>query len=160
MTNRKQTPDASDFDLNRIAGYRLSALSNRLTLWSARVYRREFGVSSLEWRVLASLAALGPVTARDVAEFAVLDKSNVSRAVHRLTHRGLVERAGHPVDGRSRILALTREGRILHGKIAAYSRRRDADLFRGFTESERESFTAFLTRLDERARLLLEATER
>ncbi|MDE0333965.1 MAG: MarR family transcriptional regulator [Defluviicoccus sp.] len=160
MTNPKEIPDASDFDLSRIAGYRLSALSNRLTLWSARVYRREFGVSSLEWRVLASLAALGPVTARDVAEFAVLDKSNVSRAVHRLTHRGFIERCGHPVDGRSRILTLTKEGRILHGKISAHSRQRDKELFRGFTESERESFAAFLTRLDERARLLLRATER
>ena len=160
MTSPKDMHDASDFDLSRIAGYRLSALSNRLTLWSARVYRREFGVSSLEWRVLASLAALGPVTARDVAEFAVLDKSNVSRAVHRLTHRGFIERSGHPVDGRSRILTLTKEGRILHGNISAHSRQRDKELFRGFTESERESFAAFLTRLDERARLLLRATER
>ena len=160
MTNPKDALDVSDFDLNRIAGYRLSALSNRLTLWSARVYRREFGMSSLEWRVLASLAALGPVTARDVAEFAVLDKSNVSRAVHRLTHRGCIEQSGHPVDGRSRILTLTEEGRMLHGKISAHSRQRDKDLFRGFTESERESFATFLTRLDERARLLLRATEK
>ena len=89
----------------------------------------------------------------------MLDKSNVSRAVHRLTRRGLVEQSGHPVDGRSRILTLTRAGRTLHGRISAHSRRRDEDLFRGFTESERESFAAFLTRLDERARILLRATE-
>ncbi len=160
MSKPEGKPDTSEFDINRITGYRLSALSNRLTLWSARVYRREFGVSSLEWRVLASLAALGPVTARDVAEFAVLDKSNVSRAVHRLTRRRFVEQSGHPVDGRSRILTLTREGRTLHGKISARSRRREEDLFRDFTESERESFAAFLTRLDQRARVLLRATEK
>lgn len=159
MTNPKGLPGPSGFDLNRITGYRLSALSNRLTLWSARVYRREFGVSSLEWRVIASLAALGPVTARDVAEFSVLDKSNVSRAVHRLTGRGFIEQSGHPFDGRSRILTLTEEGRTLHGKISAHSRQREEDLFRNFTEAERESFAAFLTRLDERARLLLESTE-
>lgn len=159
MSKPKGKPDASEFDINLITGYRLSALSNRLTLWSARVYRREFGVSSLEWRVLASLAALGPVTARDVAEFAVLDKSNVSRAVHRLTRRGFVEQSGHPVDRRSRILTLTREGRTLHGNISAHSGKREEDLFRDFTEAERESFAAFLTRLDERARVLLRATE-
>ncbi len=159
MTNPRRAPDPLRFDLNRITGYRLSTLSNRLTLWSARVYRREFGVGSLEWRVLASLAALGPVSARDVAEFAVLDKSNVSRAVHRLTERRLVERSDHPVDGRSRILTLTREGRRLHRKISAHSRQREEDLFRDFTETERESFAAFLTRLDERARVLLRATE-
>lgn len=160
MSKPKGKPDTSDFDINRITGYRLSALSNRLTLWSARVYRREFGVSSLEWRVLASLAALGPATARDVVEFAVLDKSNVSRAVHRLTRRGFVEQSGHPADGRSRILTLTREGRTLHGKISAHSRQREEDLFRDFTESERGSFAAFLTRLDQRARVLLRATEK
>ena len=159
MSKPKGKLDTFEFDINRITGYRLSALSNRLTLWSARVYRREFGVSSLEWRVLASLAALGPVTARDVAEFAVLDKSNVSRAVQRLTRRGFVEQSGHPVDGRSRILTLTREGGTLHGKISARSRRREEELFRDFTKSERESFAAFLSRLDERARVLLRATE-
>ena len=159
MTNPKGAPGPSGFDLNRITGYRLSALSNRLTLWSARVYRREFGVSSLEWRVIASLAALGPVTARDVAEFSVLDKSNVSRAVRRLAARGLVRQTSHPADGRSRILSLTGKGEALYRRIAARSREREEALFEGFSAAERRELARLLDRLDARARALLAATE-
>ncbi len=148
---------AAGYDLNLVTAFRLSALSNRLSLWAARTYRREFGIAVLEWRVLASLAALGPATARDVAEFAVLDKSNVSRAVGRLAARGLIGQADHPGDRRARILTLTRKGRALHRKIAARSRAREEALFRDFTGAERRRFAASLGRLDERARDLLEA---
>lgn len=147
------------YDLARVTAYRLAVLSNRLTLWSARVYRREFGISVLEWRVLAILAELGPSLARDIAEFSVLDKSNVSRAVSRLTARGLVEQAGHPVDGRSRILTLTAKGKALHRRIAARSRQREDALFEGFSPVERSDLAALLERLDRSARALLRTTE-
>ena len=159
MATRNDPGDGDGYDLTRVTAYRLSALSNRLTLWSARVYRREFGTSVLEWRVLANLATLGPVTARDVAEFSVLDKSNVSRAVRRLTARGLVAQTGHPADGRSRILTLTGEGKALHRRIAARSREREEALFEGFSTAEREQLAALLDGLDARARALLAGTE-
>ena len=160
MTGRKELRDAPAYDLARVTAYRLAVLSNRLTLWSARVYGREFGISVLEWRVLAILAALGPAVARDVAEFSVLDKSNVSRAVRRLTARGLVRQTDHPGDGRSRILTLTRAGTALYRKIAARSLAREEALFEGFTASERSQLAALLERLDGHARALLAATEK
>ena len=160
MTTRKNPRTDTGYDLARVTAYRLSALSNRLTLWSARVYRREFGTGVLEWRVLAILAELGPAMARDVAEFWVLDKSNVSRAVRRLTARGMIEQTSHPVDGRSRILTLTGRGRALHRRIAARSREREEALFKGFSTSERKKLATLLDRLDERARTLLTATDK
>ena len=159
MTARESRRDDRGYDLSQVTAYRLSVLSNRLTLWSARVFKREFGASVLEWRVLSNLAVLGPSMARDVAEFSVLDKSNVSRAVSRLTARGLVEQAGHPVDGRGTILTLTAEGEALHRRIAARSRQREEALFEGFSDAERGSLAALLERLDRRARALLETTE-
>ncbi len=159
MAVRNDPRDDPGYDLTRVTAYRLAVLSNRLTLWSARVYRREFGTSVLEWRVLSILAALGPVMARDVAEFSVLDKSNVSRAVRRLTARGLVRQASHPDDGRSRILTLTGEGRALHRRIAARSREREEALFEDFGAAERERLATLLDGLDARARVLLAATE-
>ncbi|MDE0057997.1 MAG: MarR family transcriptional regulator [Defluviicoccus sp.] len=159
MAARSEPRDDSGYDLTRVTAYRLAVLSNRLTLWSARVYRREFGTSVLEWRVLSILAVLGPAMARDVAEFSVLDKSNVSRAVGRLTARGLVRQTSHPEDGRSRILTLTGEGKALHRRIGARSRERQEALFEGFSAAEREQLAALLDRLDARARALLAATD-
>ena len=159
MATRNEPRDDTGYDLAQVTAYRLAVLSNRLTLWSARVYRREFGASVLEWRVLSILAQLGPAMARDVAEFSVLDKSNVSRAVRRLAARGLVAQSSHPADGRSRILTLTGEGRALHGRIAARSRDREEALFEDFSADERRTLSALLDRLDARARALLAATE-
>ncbi len=160
MADRKNSRATDAYDLTRVTAFRLAALSNRLTLWASRVYGREFGVSVLEWRVLAALRSLGTVTARDIAEFTVLDKSNVSRAVHRLTARGLIERGDHPADGRSKVLSLTRNGTTLHDRIAVRSKQREEQMFHGFSASERKTFIALLDRFDARAETLLTTTER
>lgn len=144
--------------LGGVAAFRLSVLSNRLTLWAARTYGREFGIGVLEWRVLAALALLGSATAREVADLTVLDKSNVSRAVRRLLDRGFVERAGHPADGRMRILSLTPAGRALHDRVAVRSRERERRLFEGWDERDRERFRALVARVDARAAELLDET--
>lgn len=147
------------FDLAGVTPFRVSVLANRLTLWAARVYNREFGVGVLEWRVMAALAELGPATASEVAALTVLDKSNVSRTAGQLLARGLVERSGHPGDGRKRILALTGEGRALHARVAGRSRGRERRLFEGWSAAERSAFLTLLARFDARAAELLDETE-
>lgn len=148
------------YDLKRIAAYRLATLSNRLTLWAARTYGREFGVTVLEWRVVAALGALGDATAREVSDFTVLDKSNVSRAVDRLAARGLVGRARHPRDRRSKLLSLTPAGRALRDAVAARSLERERLLLRGLSASERGAFSALLDKLERGAADLLDGTGR
>ena len=152
---RKPAAGGEPRDLVDVTAFRLSVLSNRLTLWAARTYGREFGIGVLEWRVLAALALLGPATASEIVGLTVLDKSGVSRAVRRLVRRGFAERAGHPADGRMKILSLTPPGRALHARVALRSRERERRLFEGWNEAARERFRALVARADARAGELL-----
>ena len=147
------------YDLRGITGFRISRLSNRLTLWAARVYGREFGVSVLEWRVTASLGLLGQATASEIAGLTVLDKSNVSRTVRRLLKRGVVERIDHPDDSRKKVLSLTPEGRALHKRIAQRSQERETRLFEGWSGADRKKFLSLVERLDARATEFVETTQ-
>ena len=156
--DRRPPAGTGRYDLGGITGFRISLLSNRLTLWAARAYGREFGVSVLEWRITASLGLLGRATASEIADLAVLDKSNVSRTVRRLLERGFVERSDHPDDSRKKVLSLTREGRAMHERVAKRSQERETLLFEGWSDRDRETFLALAKRLDARATELLETT--
>ncbi len=160
MADREPSTGIEPYNLGGITGFRISRLSNRLMLWAARVYGREFGVSVLEWRITASLGLLGQATASEIADLAVLDKSNVSRTVHRLLERGFVERSDHPDDSRKKVLSLTPEGRALHERIARRSQERETLLFEGWSEADRGKFLSLAERLDARATELVERTQR
>lgn len=157
---RPDPPPKDSYDLRRITAFRISILSNRLTLWSARVFAREFEISVLEWRVIAPLGALGAATASQIADMTMLDKGNVSRTVRGLVERGLIERTAHSSDRRKRILSLTRRGKKLHDMVAVRSRSRETQLFENFSEAKREQFLALLAELDVRALTLLKAETR
>lgn len=62
-------------------------------------------------------AAPEPLTVLEFASRMGLEKTWASRLVDRLVRDGLVRRADHPTDGRSRLLELTRKGRQEHAKL-------------------------------------------
>src|SRR5512141_319893 len=57
--------------------------------------------------LLARLALDGPMRLSDLAALQGVDISTTSRQVKTLLERGLVERGGHPTDGRSALLVVT-----------------------------------------------------
>ena len=120
------------FDLDAFLPYRLAVTAGRVSRDFAREYRR-FGLGRGEWRLLAHLgrARGAPVSVREVAEAADMEKSRVSRAAGRLERRGLVAKAANPSDRRLIDLTLSPEGRTLLDTLepiaSAYDRRlRDA----------------------------------
>lgn len=60
--------------------------------------------------LLRTLAASGPLRATDLAVYAGLDASTVSRHVAQLHSAGLIERAPDPADGRAQRVKLTTAG--------------------------------------------------
>ena len=150
---RPDRPPDESYDLGNITAFWIPVL--RLVLWSARVYARRFGLGVLKWRVIAPLATLG--TTSQIADMTMLDKGNVSREVHGLVERGLIERSAQ--DRRKRILFLTRRGKKLHDMIAIRSQSREIQLFEKFSEAKCEQFLAHLAELEVRAVTLLNATE-
>src|SRR5262249_34237531 len=127
--------------------YRLSVASNAVSGLIARAYEDRFGLTVPQWRLICVLAEDGGLTQGQIVARTVMDKVTVSRAAQGLLKRHLVTRADHQADGRSHVLALSRQGRSLYGEIAPLALAYEAALISGLTPSEVELVKRLLARL-------------
>lgn len=107
----------TDFDLSQFLPYQLAAAAERVSRDFAETYRRQFGISIPEWRVLAHLAQAGEVSVRDIEGRVAMEKSKVSRAASRLEAAGYVAKRINPGDRRLVSLSLTEEGHALMQRL-------------------------------------------
>jgi DNA-binding MarR family transcriptional regulator len=84
---------------------------------TARVLAQRFGLTLAEWRVLAQLARVGPMTVRALADRSWVDRAEVSRAAASLIERGCVAQTANPADRRSPYFLVSAEGRRLYRKV-------------------------------------------
>jgi len=148
------------FDLEKMLSYRLSTLSNRLYVGTTRQVESGFGLVTREWRVLALLGKLEPVSASELVARSPMDKASVSRAVASLAKRGLVVVKPDSSDRRVQQLAMTNAGRKLYAQVAPLSLARHRALLAALTPEERISIFAMLDKLIARADALLAETPR
>lgn len=136
--------------IQSLLSYQLSKVANAMSRGAALRYRREFDVSVGEWRTLALLGEISPLTLNKLARLAALDKAQMSRIIARLTERGLTLRRFGA--GRTTELSLTRKGRALYSRlITAANERNDAFLL-CLTEHERATVDTALGKLGTLAR--------
>ncbi len=135
---------ATAFRLERFLPYRLSVLANTASRALARVYAKRFGLSVIEWRVIANLARFAPLSANQVAQRAAMDKVQVSRAVAKLRRKGMVERATDADDRRRSALRLTQRGRETHDAIVPLAREVEGKLLAGLTAADRAALDRLL----------------
>jgi DNA-binding MarR family transcriptional regulator len=141
------TPRLQDF-----LPYMLSVTSNAVSGRIAQEYRTRFGLKVPEWRVMAVLGDMGEMTQRELTAFTIMDKVAVNRACKELEERGLASRQPNTRDGRSHLLALTDEGRRMHGEIMPLALEMERRLFANFGTDEIETFRALLQRIKEEVR--------
>lgn len=102
-------------------GLLLWAVTNR---WQAvqRATLKPFELTHVQFVLLACLTWLageGPVTQRQLADHAATDAMMTSQVIRGLERRGLVQRAGHPSDGRARAVVVTDAGARLANRANA-----------------------------------------
>lgn len=107
----------SDFDLMRFTPYRLAVAAQKLSEELARQYRKQFGISIPEWRVLVHLAHSDDVSVRDIEVRVAMEKSKVSRAASRLETAGYIAKRVNEADRRLVQLALTPKGQALMAEL-------------------------------------------
>lgn len=105
------------FDLEAFLPYRLVQTAEAVSLEFYQYYRKEYGLTRPEWRVLAHLGQYGMQTARDICVRARLHKTKVSRAVAGLEKRNWLRRTEEESDRRFELLELTKAGRKAYDAI-------------------------------------------
>jgi DNA-binding MarR family transcriptional regulator len=135
---------------------RVLRLANTLGLYSSRRYRKQFGVTLPEWRVMSIIAAHGTTSARDISRVLATDKAWIGLTVDKLGRRGYVKRSSDKLDMRRTLLSLTDKGRELHDTILAIARRRQKRLLGALPDGTADTLIACLDRLQSEADLMLE----
>ena len=156
----KNGPDVDEFALEGFLPYRLSLLSNTISQGISTAYRKPYGLSMMEWRVVAILGRFPGLTATDVMERGAMDKVTVSRAVKKLREKGLVEASPHSQDRRRLPLRLSsRKGRRLFRAVVPKALDYESRLLEVLSEDERNRFNRMLVKLQSAADALNEDGE-
>ena len=147
--------EASDeLHLDRFIPYRLSVLSNIVSMSIAEAYEREFGLSIPQWRIMAVLARFPDLSAIEVAERTAMDKVAVSRAVQGLLSTKRVLRAYDKGDRRRSILRLSAAGQAVYTRVAPLALRYEQQLLDALSASDQRALDRLLGKLMERAQAM------
>lgn len=126
-----------DLQLESFLPYRLNRATALAIGEFSRIYREEFGLTVPEWRVLATLSALGSATATEIGRDSAMHKTKVSRAVAALEKRRWVLRDTDMADRRLEHLSLTAGGKAAFRRLAPKMLAFEQQLLARLTERER-----------------------
>ena len=110
--------DAPALDAAQLDAY--FALMEAVSLLQHRLeqqLRAEGGISYVQFQVLASLNARGPLTMTDLADGVVYSRSGLTYQAGLLEQAGLITRGPSPDDERATLVTITDAGRALLGRV-------------------------------------------
>jgi DNA-binding MarR family transcriptional regulator len=148
------SPKLSKFvaPLDRTLTYRLHQLHKLTDMDSQSVYPERTGLSMSDGRCLTTIGTFEPLSVKELADKANLNKGQASRAAQALVDQGLVLKADHPCDGRGVVLTLTPAGREVFERAMAMIHQRNQEIFGCLSDREQASLSALFDRLISHAR--------
>lgn len=117
-----KTDPMNDFRLDDFLPYLLNNAAESTSRAFSAHYRRAYGLTRAQWRIMAHLGTFGALTASEICTRGFLEKSKVSRAVAGLEDAGLLRRAPSTHDRRAELLSLTERGAGVHADLADHAR--------------------------------------
>jgi DNA-binding MarR family transcriptional regulator len=144
MTARDKPASRQAVDLEEFVPYLLNRVGIRIAMEIAREFIPE-QVSYSSWRVLFTLAHVGPRQMIELADLANFEISTLSRVVAALERNGLVKRIQG--EARNRGIKLTARGNKLVERLSPIAFKYEAAALGDFTPTEREQLVALLYRL-------------
>jgi DNA-binding MarR family transcriptional regulator len=138
--------DNTQLNLNTFFPYQFSVLAQQVTEFIAKIYE-EFGLTKMEWRVLATIGYHCEISARDICQFTYLDKMQVSRAINKLIKSDFLSQQTSEQDRRKNLLNLTAKGNELYQKIIPLVKNQEQRLLEGLSVQEREQLKELTVKL-------------
>jgi DNA-binding MarR family transcriptional regulator len=139
--------------LDRTLTYRLHQLHKLTDADSQSRYPESTGLSMSDGRCLTTVGTFEPLSVKELAEKANLNKGQASRAAQALVDQGLVRKADHPGDGRGVVLTLTTSGRKVFKKAMDMVAKRNEEIFGCLSEKEQATLSSMFDRLITHSRL-------
>jgi DNA-binding MarR family transcriptional regulator len=148
------TGSSDKLHLEHFVPYRLSVLTNIVSMSIADAYEREFGLTIPQWRVIAVLARYPDLSAIEVAERTAMDKVAVSRAVQGLLAARRLVRSYDAGDRRRSRLRLSSAGKSVYTRVAPLALNYERKLLDALSPTDRKALDRLVGRLIDRAKQL------
>lgn len=121
--------------MNRIIGRYNAALAAEMA---------SLGLTTPQMRSLAVLSVIDGILIRELAVYAVVQQSTLSRALDTLNHSGLIRRETDLQDSRATRVFLTDAGRETYEKLWPHMLEAYDTMFKGIDQTEKRAFVGTL----------------
>lgn len=108
---------------------------------------RAAGLSSIEWRVLATLHDGEPLTVSQLAHEVLAKQPTVTKLVQRMAEQGWVELQADPRDQRRTLVAVTAAGRRLVRPLIDKAKAHETAMLRTLAASEKQALKKLLGKI-------------
>ena len=131
--------------------YRMLMLGKLLDRISTQHIREMADTSLAEWRVIVHLAVMGPRNASELSAAALVDRAEISRAVHSLEAKGYLIRSENPRNRKSSLLAVTPAGQQVYERMLRQRRHFYGELMADLKADELAQLDQLLLRVARQA---------
>lgn len=139
-------PRLGEIGLSNFAPYLMNRIMGRYNA-DLRQEMSGLGLTTPKMRALAVLSVIDTLPISELAVYAVVEQSTLSRALEQLTADGLVRRDPDPNDSRVTRIAITEAGRAAYDQLWPTMSRIYSQMFQGISPEERQAFVATLQKM-------------
>lgn len=144
MAGRRK--NKAEFDLERFIPYLLNRVGIRIAMeFAHEIWSEQLKYSG--WRVLFTLAHLGPCQMVELAALANFEISTLSRLVATLERERLVKRVNGETGARNRCIVLTARGKKIVAKLRPLALRHETAALSDFSAAEHKQLISLLCKL-------------
>lgn len=136
----------AEMGLENFAPYLMNRLMGRYNA-ALREEMAKLGLTTTQMRSLAVLSVLDGILIRELAVYAVVQQSTLSRGLDALVQDALVARLPDPDDSRATRIFLTDAGRKTFDQLWPHMSNAYEAMFRGVTETEKSAFVGTLQKM-------------
>lgn len=144
--NPPPLPRLGEIGLTNFAPYLMNRIMGRYNA-SLREEMAALGLTTAKMRALATLSVIDRPLIRELAIYAVIEQSTLSRALDGLAAEGLIRREPDPDDSRATRVQLTAAGRMAFETLWPQMARAHEEMFRGIPADERAAFVVTLQKI-------------
>ena len=135
-----------EIGLSNFAPYLMNRIMGRYNA-DLRQEMTELGLTTPKMRALAVLSVIDDLPISELAVYAVIEQSTLSRSLEQLTSDGLVRRDPDPKDSRVTRIGITEAGRAALDQLWPSMAQSYAQMFKDIRAEERQAFVTTLQKM-------------